>query len=644
MIQTIKKAWAIPELRKKLVFTALILLIFRIGNAIPVPYVNTELLGDYLNQLSTTVLGLYNVMSGGAFAQATVFALGVQPYINSSIIIQLLTIAIPALERMAREGGEEGKKKIQSITRYATVAIAILQGWGYYALMSNYGILTNTGIWAALVIIVSFIAGSSFVMWMGEQITEFGIGNGISIILFAGILSRVPSMVGNMATTLRTGDMAWWMAVLVVAGILALIVLITWVNGAERRIPVQYAKRQVGRKMYGGQNSTLPMKVNMSGVLPIIFAQSIAMIIPTVAAFLPAPEKGTFGYALVNAVDSKSVLYMIFYFLMIIAFSYFYATIQFNPVEISNNLKKNGGFIPGFRPGKPTADFIRKVLNKVTLFGAIYLGVVAILPLLIGKIVNVAALSIGGTSVIIVVGVALETVQALESQMLMRQYKGFLEELRCIMKLILLGAPGAGKGTQADIIKKTLGIPTISTGNILRAAVKNGTPTGLRAKEYMDAGKLVPDDVIIGIISERLQEPDCADGYILDGVPRTIAQAEALEQAGIRFDAVVAIEIPDERIVARMGGRRVCESCGASYHVVNIPPKKEGICDVCGGALKQRKDDDPETVKDRLAVYHKETEPLKDFYEARGILKTVDDQPTVAGTTQLILRALGVSE
>ena len=427
MIQTIKKAWAIPELRKKIVFTALILLIFRIGNAIPVPYVNTELLGDYLDQLSTTVLGLYNVMSGGAFAEATVFALGVQPYINSSIIIQLLTIAIPALERMARDGGEEGKKKIQSITRYATVAIAILQGWGYYALMSNYGILTNTGIWAALVIIVSFIAGSSFVMWMGEQITEFGIGNGISIILFAGILSRVPSMVGNMSSTLRSGDMTWWMAVLVVLGILALIVLITWVNGAERRIPVQYAKRQVGRKMYGGQSSTLPMKVNMSGVLPIIFAQSIAMIIPTVAAFLPAPKEGTFGYSLVNAVDSKSVLYMIFYFLMIIAFSYFYATIQFNPVEISNNLKKNGGFIPGFRPGKPTADFIKKVLNKVTLFGAIYLGVVAILPLLIGKIVNVASLSIGGTSVIIVVGVALETVQALESQMLMRQYKGFLE-------------------------------------------------------------------------------------------------------------------------------------------------------------------------------------------------------------------------
>ena len=428
MIQTIRKAWGIPELRKKIIFTALILLIFRIGNAIPVPYVDTALLADYINQLSTTVLGLYNVMSGGAFAEATVFALGVQPYINSSIIIQLLTIAIPALERMARDGGEEGKKKIQSITRYATVAIAILQGWGYFMLMKNYGILgSHTGIWPALVIIASFIAGSSFVMWMGEQITEFGIGNGISIILFAGILSRVPSMVSSMVSGLQAGTLAWWAAVLVVIGILALVVLITWVNGAERRIPVQYAKRQVGRKMYGGQASTLPMKVNMSGVLPIIFAQSIAMIPSTIAAFCKQPAEGTFWYGFLNAIDTKSVLYMIFYFLMIIGFSYFYSTIQFNPIEISNNLKKNGGFIPGFRPGKPTADFIKKVLNKITLFGAIYLGVVAILPLIIGKVVNNASLSIGGTSVIIVVGVALETVQALESQMLMRQYRGFLE-------------------------------------------------------------------------------------------------------------------------------------------------------------------------------------------------------------------------
>ena len=428
MIQTIRKAWGVPELRKKIVFTLLILLIFRIGNAIPVPYINTTLLGNYLDSMSGTVLGLYNVMSGGAFAEATVFALGVQPYINSSIIIQLLTIAIPALERLARDGGEAGKKKIASITRYATVAIALLQGFGYYMICKNYNILEQQGIWPALVIIVSFVAGSSFVMWLGEQVNEFGVGNGISIILFAGILSRVPNMVTMGASYIRTkGSIGYlWIALLIV-GMLAMVVLIVHVNEAERRIPVQYAKRQVGRKMYGGQASTLPMKVNMSGVLPIIFAQSIAMIPSTIAAFCKQPAEGTFWYGFLNAIDTKSVLYLIVYFLMIIGFSYFYATIQFNPVEISNNLKRNGGFIPGFRPGKPTSDFIAKVLNKVTLFGAIYLGIVAICPLIAGKLLGNSGLAIGGTSVIIVVGVALETVRALESQMMMRQYKGFLE-------------------------------------------------------------------------------------------------------------------------------------------------------------------------------------------------------------------------
>ena len=428
MIQTIRKAWGVPELRKKIVFTLLILLIFRIGNAIPVPYINTTLLGNYLDSMSGTVLGLYNVMSGGAFAEATVFALGVQPYINSSIIIQLLTIAIPALERLARDGGEAGKKKIASITRYATVAIALLQGFGYYMICKNYNILEQQGIWPALVIIVSFVAGSSFVMWLGEQVNEFGVGNGISIILFAGILSRMPNMVTMAASYIRTkGSIGYlWIALLIV-GMLAMVVLIVHVNEAERRIPVQYAKRQVGRKMYGGQASTLPMKVNMSGVLPIIFAQTIASLPATIWAFIGIPEEGTVGRSIYNAIDTKSVLYLIVYFLMIIGFSYFYATIQFNPVEISNNLKRNGGFIPGFRPGKPTSDFIAKVLNKVTLFGAIYLGIVAICPLIAGKLLGNSSLAIGGTSVIIVVGVALETVQALESQMLMRQYKGFLE-------------------------------------------------------------------------------------------------------------------------------------------------------------------------------------------------------------------------
>ena len=468
MIQTIRKAWGIPELRKKIVFTILILLIFRIGNAITVPYINTAALKAHLDAMGSTYFGLLNTMSGGAFSMATVFALSIQPYINSSIIIQLLTIAIPALERMAREGGEEGKRKIQSITRYTTVGIAILQALGYYFMMKRYSLLAvgAEGIWPALVIIVSLIAGSSFVMWMGEQVNEFGIGNGISIILFAGILARVPSMISGMIkgvqtwSSIRSGAItaealkasyqavysgyseeqiqtmvdntmnsaiAPWGIVLMIVGMLALIVFIVFINDAERRIPVQYAKRQVGRKMYGGQSSNLPMKVSMAGVLPVIFAQSIASLPITVWSFIGVPEKGTVSYSIYQAIDTKSVIYMVVYFVMIIGFSYFYSSIQFNPVEIANNLKKQGGFIPGFRPGKPTVDFIKKVLNKITLFGAIYLGIVAICPLIAGKLIGNNSVAIGGTSVIIVVGVALETVKALESQMLMRQYKGFLE-------------------------------------------------------------------------------------------------------------------------------------------------------------------------------------------------------------------------
>ena len=432
MLQTFRNAWRIEELRKKILFTLLIVLLYRLGNAVPVPFVDTKALAEYFQSsgLQNTILGLFNVMSGGAFSQATIFALSIQPYINASIIIQLLCIAIPALERLQKEGGEEGKKKIASITRYSTVAIGLLQGFAYYMMMRNYGLMNADfagNIWAAIVIILTFTSGSALIMWLGEQITEFGIGNGISIILFVSIVARFPNSIIRQINNVANGDLAWWVLVLMYLGALLLIVMIVLVNDAERRLPVQYSKRVVGRKMYGGQSSTLPMKVNMSGVLPIIFAQSIASLPITIWTFIGMPKEGTVSYSIYNAIDTKSVIYMVVYFIMIIGFSYFYSSIQFNPVEIANNLKKNGGFIPGFRPGNPTAAFIQKVLNKVTLFGAVYLGIVAILPLIIGKIVNVAALSIGGTSVIIVVGVALETVKALENQMLMRQYKGFLE-------------------------------------------------------------------------------------------------------------------------------------------------------------------------------------------------------------------------
>lgn len=423
MLQTMRNAWKIDDLRKKILFTLVIILLYRLGNAVPVPYVDVSALSQYFTQMQNTVLGLLNVMSGGAFSNATIFALSIQPYINASIIIQLLTIAIPALERMSKDEGEEGKKKIASITRYTTVAIGLIQGFAYYWMISRSGFLTadGSGVWAAIVIILTFTSGSALIMWLGEQITEFGIGNGISIILFASIVSRFPTSLYKMVTNVANGTVAWWVDVLLLIGALAMIVLIVLINDSERRIPVQYAKRVVGRKMYGGQSTHLPMKVNMSGVLPIIFAQSIATLPATIAAFTGHQDSAW--------ASTTSIPYAIIYFLLIIFFAYFYSTIQFNPVEVANNLKKNGGYIPGFRPGTPTSDYISNVLNKITLFGAIYLGIIAVVPILISHFstaADLSGISLGGTSIIIVVGVALETVRSLEAQLLMRNYKGFL--------------------------------------------------------------------------------------------------------------------------------------------------------------------------------------------------------------------------
>ena len=425
MFSTLANAWKIPELRKKLIFTVLVLLIYRICSTIPVPYIDAAQLSAYFQStLSNTILGLYDAMSGSAFSQATVLALGIQPYINASIIIQLLTVAIPALERMAKEEGEAGKKKIERITRYTTVGLGLLLGFAYYTMMRNYEssgltLITGKGVLPAIVIILAFAAGSSFVMWLGEQITEFGIGNGISMILFANIISGLP---GGLSRIL---GMSWWQALIVVVGMALLVIFIVFINDAERRIPIQYAKRVVGRKVYGGQNTNLPIKVAMSGVMPVIFASSICSIPATICAFVPGWSD---SWANKNLFAHNSWPYFAAYVLMIFFFSWFYSTIQYDPVEISNNLKNNGGFIPGFRPGKPTSEFIQKVINKIIIFGAIYLSIVAGLPIAAGNLMtSVQNLAIGGTSVIIVVGVALETVKALEAQMLMRHYKGFLD-------------------------------------------------------------------------------------------------------------------------------------------------------------------------------------------------------------------------
>ena len=432
MIATIRNAWRVEEIRKKLLFVLFMILLYRLGNSVTVPYVNTSMLSEYFASLNNTFLWLMNTMSGSALERASIFALSIQPYINASIIIQLLTVAIPALERLQKEGGEDGKKTIEKITRYSTIGIAILQGYGYYILIRNgfngVSMLSEnaTGFWVPIVIVATFMTGSTLLMWMGEQITEFGIGNGISVILFASIVARFPSQVGTMIGSVIDVPGNWWIYVLMMLGALAIVVLIVVVNNSERRIPVQYSKRVVGRKMYGGQSTHLPMKVNMSGVLPVIFAQSIASIPATIVVFVPEWQDGW----VMRVFDTNSLPYALVYFLLIVFFSYFYSTIQFNPIEIANNLKKNGGFIPGFRAGKPTSEFIQKVLTKITLFGAMYLAIIAVTPILISRFSETArasGISLGGTSIIIVVSVALETIKQLESQLLMRHYKGFLE-------------------------------------------------------------------------------------------------------------------------------------------------------------------------------------------------------------------------
>lgn len=426
MLETLKNAWRIAELRKKILYTLFIIFIFRLGSAIPVPFIDFKTLADVFAQQTAngSMLSFIDTFTGGGLSNATIFAMGITPYINASIILQLLTVAIPALERMVKDGGEEGQKKIASWTRYLAVVLGLVQGFSYYMLLKSWGLLTDTGVWAAIVIVMAFTAGTALIMWLGEHITENGIGNGISIILFAGIISRGPSLASSLIQLFKSSVVT---AILMILVGLGMVVFIVYMSNAERRIPIQYAKRMVGRKMYGGQSTHLPIKVNATGVMPIIFASSILSLPATIEMFWQ-PQAGSVGAAIIGLFRQTSPFYIALYALMIFGFSYFYASIQFNPIEIANNLKKNGGFIPGFRPGKPTSDFIMKALGKVIFVGAIFLCVVALVPLIIGAFnSNLRNVALGGTSVIIVVGVALETVTQLEAQMMMRHHKGFLE-------------------------------------------------------------------------------------------------------------------------------------------------------------------------------------------------------------------------
>ena len=428
MLQTLRNAWKIPDLRRKILYTIFLLVVFRFGSVIPVPWIDRGALTAWLNgDNGSTLFDLLNTFSGGAFSQATIFAMSITPYINSSIIMQLLCVAIPALERMSKEG-EEGRKKITAITRYLTVVLGAIQAFGLYMTLKNQGaIMTIPGVPSvvvAITIILSFTAGTAFLMWLGEQITGKGIGNGISMIIFAGIVASVPTMI----TTAWRGFVPdrWWMLVVLAIYSLLSIMFVVLVNQGERRIPVQYAKRVVGRKMYGGQNSNIPIKVAMAGVIPIIFAMSI-MSFPATLAQITGSQTGIL-VSISNFITSMPV-YPILYFLLIVGFTYFYTSITFNPIEVSNNIKRNNGMVPGLRPGRPTTDYISKVLSRITFIGALFLGIIAVLPIVLTQIfaANMQSLALTGTNLLIVVGVALETVKEVESQMLMRHYKGFLE-------------------------------------------------------------------------------------------------------------------------------------------------------------------------------------------------------------------------
>ncbi len=440
MFQTLRNAWKIADLRKKLLFTLLIVLIFRIGSVITVPFVDVAALKEAIGS-TENAFGYLAMISGGGFSNASIFALSITPYINSSIIMQLLTVAIPALERLSKEG-EAGRKIISKYTRFVTVGLGLLLGIAYYFMVrNNYGsdvlvkeARSGFGAWfAAVVIVLCFVAGSALIMWLGEQVNEKGLGNGISILLFAGILSGIPSAARTLWLWFYEAGIAQLstysgaiknviLVPIVLLIFLAMIGFIVFMGDAERRIPVQYAKRVVGRKMYGGQSTYIPIKVNMSGVMPIILAVSIIS--------LPSILQQFFGWKanwFLDAFKQDSWVYILLYFVLIIGFAFFYVTIQYNPLEMANNLRKNSGAIPGYRPGKPTSDYIKRVLNKVTLIGALFLGVIALFPSVFGKLSGFYGLTLGGTSLMIVVGVALETTQQIESQMMMRHYKGFLE-------------------------------------------------------------------------------------------------------------------------------------------------------------------------------------------------------------------------
>ena len=642
MLKAFLNAFRVPDLRNKILFTLLVIAIYRFGSHVPVPVVDiSELQRQLAASGSTGFLAFIDLFSGGALGRMAVFGLGIMPYITSSIIMQLLTVVIPKLQQW-QDQGEAGTKKINQWTRYVTVVLALLQSTGLVFLFHNGSSSGSIDVFPTgtftppnvALIILTFTAGTAMVMWLGELITQRGVGNGMSILIFTSIISRLPS---EGHSILLQGGNAKFIGILLIG--LAIIVGVVFIDQGQRRIPIQYAKRVVGRRMTSGGSTYLPLKVNQAGVIPIIFATSVLYFPTLLASVYHADWFQGFVNNYVN--NQKSIVYMVMLTLLIVFFAYFYTAIQFDPVRTADQIRKQGGFIPGIRPWSAHRE----------------------LPELRAGPHHAAGLDVPGRHR----AVALDRARLLGVQPVpVRRYvradhrwrgagdheadrvaaddaalRGFPE---VAMRLVLLGPPGAGKGTQATQLAERFGIPQISTGDILREHVQENTMLGVKARTFMDRGEYVPDEVVVEMVMDRLEEPDAEKGFILDGFPRTVPQAMALEAALAAADrplsAVLKFAIADEMAVRRLTARWTCPNCKRTYNLEFKPPAQEGICDACSHELERRADDDELTVLRRIEVYREQTAPLERFYRDRGLLREVDAQAREADVTERTIHEL----
>ena len=644
MLTAFARAFRTPDLRTKLLFTLGIVVLYRVGSVVPSPGVSTTAVDACLSAghagANNNVYSLINLFSGGALLQLSIFALGIMPYITASIIIQLLVVVIPRLEQLKKEGSS-GEQKLTQYTRYLTIALGVLQATGIVALARSgrlfpdcsIPIIPDTSLFRIATIVITMTAGTAMIMWLGELITARGVGNGMSLLIFVSIASSLPSQGGRILQV--AGGVVFTLVCLLG---LAIVVFVVFVEQSQRRIPVQYAKRLVGRKMYGGTSTYLPIKVNQAGIIPVIFASSLLQLPQLIGQVWNNQTFNDFQQRFLARGDHP--LYLAIYAGLIIFFTYFYVAITFNPTEVADNMKKYGGLHPGHQTrsshgGVPRPRLVAHHVARVAVSRCHYSGAVGAAEPDQGPALPVRGHlrsdhGGGGAG-------NRETDREPAHAPQLRRFPP-------VVRLVLVGPPGAGKGTQAAFIAQARTIPKISTGDIFRANVREGTELGVAAKKYMDAGDLVPDEVTIGMVRNRLAEDDAVKGFLLDGFPRNVPQAEVLGQMldamGTKLDVVLELVVDDDEVVRRLSGRRTCRNCGHIWHVDFDPPGAEGICDRCGGELFQRDDDKPETIRHRLEVYAEQTSPLVAYYAAKGLLIGIDATGPVDNVTDRALDAL----